>query len=61
MNFTDYLRAKYPLLADKDLSLIHWDLAKLAAEAEAWHAGEVLKISVSEPTPYVYETRTDKE
>ena len=54
MSFTDYLRAKYPLLADKDLAFIHWDLAQLAAEAEAWHAQEVLKISVT--APFYYQT-----
>ena len=55
MSFTEYLRAKYPLLADKDLAFIHWDLAQLAAEAEAWHAQEVLKISVT--APFYYQTK----
>jgi len=57
MSFLDFLRARYPLLSDKDLSLIHWDIAKLAAEAEAWHAQEIMKITT---TAEYYTTRTDK-
>ena len=57
MSFLDFLRARYPLLSDKDLSLIHWDIVKLAAEAEAWHAQEIMKITT---TAECYTTRTDK-
>lgn len=57
MSFIDFLRSRYPLLSDKDLTVIHWDIAKLAAEAEAWHAQEVLKINT---TVDYYTTRTDK-
>lgn len=58
MSFLDFLRARYPLLSDKDLTVIHWDIAKLAAEAEAWHAGEIMKISVTAPIQYDHSNTT---
>ena len=58
MTFLDFIRSRYPLLSDKDLSLIHWDIVKLAAEAEAWHAVEIIKISITSPIQYEHSNTT---
>ncbi len=49
MNFRDFLLDRYPLLRDRDLTSLHWELATVIREAEAWHAGEVKNAVITQP------------